>query len=105
MASVYKINKGVNAPVMFKGLKAQYIWWLGSGLVSLLLLFAILYIIGVNMFVCLTVIFTLGGLLFKRVYTMSRKYGEHGLMKALGKRKVPKLVVGRSRKLFTGDKC
>lgn len=105
MASVYKINKGVNAPVMFKGLKAQYIWWLGGGLVSLLLLFAILYIVGVNMFVCLGIIFSLGGLLFKRVYTMSRKYGEYGLMKTFGKRKVPKLVVGRSRKLFTSNKC
>ena len=27
--SVYVINKGINAPITFKGLKAQYIWWLG----------------------------------------------------------------------------
>lgn len=100
MASVYKINKGVNAPVMFKGLKAQYIWWLGGGLVALLILFAILYIIGVNMFVCLGLILILGTMLFKRVYMMSKKFGEHGLMKQIGKRKVPGVIASRSRKLF-----
>ena len=30
--SVYKINKGINKPIEFKGLKAQYIWYLGGGL-------------------------------------------------------------------------
>ena len=48
--SVYKINKGINKPVEFRGLKAQYIWYLGGGLVILLILFAILYVIGINTF-------------------------------------------------------
>ncbi|WP_018629612.1 DUF4133 domain-containing protein [Niabella aurantiaca] len=100
MASVYQINRGVNQPVMFKGLKAQYIWYLGGGLVILLISFAILYIYGVNMFVCLGIIFTSGGVLFKRVYSMSRKYGEYGLMKKIGKRQVPKLIKNNSRKIF-----
>ena len=51
--SVYNINKGINKPIEFKGLKAQYIGYLAAGLVVLLVLFAILYIIGVNMFICL----------------------------------------------------
>lgn len=46
--SVYTINKGINKPVEFKGLKAQYIWYLGGGLIMLLILFAILYICGVT---------------------------------------------------------
>lgn len=100
MASVYKINKGVNQPVVFKGLKAQYIWWLGGGLVALLLLFAILYIIGVNMYVCLLIILVLGTLLFKKVYSMSRKYGEHGLMKKIAKRRIPKVIKTRSRTVY-----
>ena len=29
--SVYKVNKGINKPIEFRGLKAQYIWWLGGG--------------------------------------------------------------------------
>ena len=100
MASIYKINRGVNQPVMFKGLKAQYIWYLGGGLVALLIVFAILYICGVNMFICLGIIFITGGILFKKVYSMSRKYGEHGLMKKIGKRQVPRLIKNNSRKVF-----
>ena len=56
MASIYHINKGINKPIEFKGLKAQYIWYLGGGLVALLILFAIIYIAGINMFICLGVI-------------------------------------------------
>jgi len=59
-SSVYKINKGINKPIEFKGLKAQYIAYLGAGLIVLLILFAILYIVGVNMFVCLAFIGALG---------------------------------------------
>ena len=62
--SVYKINKGINKPIEFKGLKAQYIWYLGGGLVILLILFAVLYIIGVNAFICVGLIVVLGGILF-----------------------------------------
>jgi hypothetical protein len=57
--SVYKINKGINNPIVFKGLKGQYIGYLAIGL--LLLLFAILYILGVNMFVCLGLVLSLVG--------------------------------------------
>ena len=45
--SVYKINKGINNPIVFKGLKGQYIGYLAIGLLVLLVLFAILYVIGV----------------------------------------------------------
>lgn len=100
MASVYQINRGVNQPVMFKGLKAQYIWYLGGGLVILLITFAILYICGINMFICLGIIFSAGGILFKKVYRMSQKYGEHGLMKKIGKRQVPTLIKNNSRDIF-----
>ncbi|GAB3429788.1 DUF4133 domain-containing protein [Niabella aquatica] len=100
MSSVYQINRGVNQPVMFKGLKAQYIWYLGGGLVVLLIGFAILYICGVNMFVCLGIITITGSILFRKVYSMSRKYGEHGLMKKMGKRGVSELIKNNSRKVF-----
>ena len=46
--SVYQINKGINKPIEFKGLKAQYIWYLGGGLVALLIVFAIIYICGIT---------------------------------------------------------
>ena len=98
--SIYKINKGINKPIEFRGLKAQYIWYLGGGLVILLILFAILYIIGVNTFFCVGIIVILGTGLFMHVYTLSDKYGEHGMMKKVAKRGVPDTVRSYSRKVF-----
>lgn len=98
--SVYTINKGINKPIEFKGLKAQYIWWLGGGLLTLLILFAILYICGVNTFVCLATIVIAGTVLFIHVYKLSHKYGEHGMMKSIAKRSIPKVVKNYSRKIF-----
>jgi hypothetical protein len=103
-ASVYTINKGINKPIEFKGLKAQYIWWLGGGLLALLILFAILYICGVHPFICLLIIVTLATILFMQVYKLSRQYGEHGMMKRIAKRQIPRCVKSYSRKVFT-DLC
>lgn len=100
-SSVYKINKGINKPVEFKGLKAQYIVYLAVGLVALLLLFAILYIIGINMFVCLALTATLGVALFVFVYRMSNTYGQHGLLKKVAQRQMPVFIRTSSRKTFT----
>ena len=90
--SVYQINKGINKPIEFKGLKAQYIWYLGGGLVILLIFFAIIYIIGINVFICLAVIICLATALFMYVYKLSRTYGEFGLMKKVAKKAVPKVI-------------
>ena len=98
--SIYNINKGANASIEFKGLKAQYIWWLGGGLIGLLISFAILYVIGINTYVCLALILIGGGLLFSKVYQMSNTYGEHGMMKKVAKRMLPKVVRCNSRKQF-----
>jgi hypothetical protein len=98
--SIYKINKGINKPIEFKGLKAQYIGYLAVGLVVLLVLFAILYIIGLNMFFCLGLIMTLGTILFIWVYRYSDKYGEYGLLKKAAKRGLPKYIRSRSPQTF-----
>ena len=99
--SVYQINKGINKPIEFKGLKAQYIWWLGGGLLILLVLFAVLYICGINTFVCLGIIVCGGTGLFIHVYRLSHRYGQHGMMKELARRSIPSVVKNYSRKLFT----
>jgi hypothetical protein len=96
MSSVYKINKGINKSIEFKGLRAQYIWYLGGGLVSLLILFAVLYICGVNIFLCLFLILVFGAVLFFHTYRMSRKYGEYGLMKKMAKQGIPKVIRNHS---------
>ena len=102
MSSVYKINKGINRPIEFKGLKAQYIGYLAGGLVSLLVTFAILYVTGVNMFVCLALIMAAGTALFITVYRMSDKYGQYGLLKKLARPNIPDAVKANTRKIFIG---
>jgi hypothetical protein len=99
-ASVYNINKGINRPIEFKGLKAQYIAYLAIGLIGLLILFAVLYIIGVNMFLCLALTAALGTALFMFVYRMSDKYGQYGLLKKMASRSIPSFIKCTSRKPF-----
>ena len=98
--TVYKINKGINRPIEFKGFKAQYIWYLGIGLVALLVLFAIMYIIGINTYICLISTLLLGAGLFMRVSKLSNKYGEHGMMKKMARQGMPSVIKTYSRKLF-----
>ena len=99
-SSVYQINKGINTPVQFKGLKAQYIWYQAAVILILLLLFAILYIAGVNMYLCLAVMGILGTALVLLVYRTSHKYGEHGMMKMRARRMLPHVIKSGSRKTF-----
>src|SRR5437879_6502426 len=99
-SSVYTINKGINKPIEFRGLKAQYIWYLAGGLLILLVVFAVLYFCGVNTFVCLGLTLFMGAVLFGYVYHLSHTYGEHGMMKKLAGRALPRLVKTRERKVF-----
>jgi hypothetical protein len=98
--SVYEINKGINKPIEFKGLKAQYIWYLGAGVMALMILFAALYILGINSFICLGVIGIAGVFVVMKVYALSNKYGEHGMTKAIAKRSLPKGIKSNSRELY-----
>ena len=102
--SVYQINKGINKSIEFRGLKAQYIWYFGGGVLGLLILFAILYIIGVNSFVCLGIILIGGTVLTIKIYALSNTYGEYGMMKKLARRSVPKVVRTKSRDIFLKKK-
>lgn len=81
-------------------LKAQYIWYLAVGLLSLLLLFSVVYILGINVYLGLVIIGGLGTALVMKVYAMSAKYGEHGLLKKMAMRQVPKLIKCNSRKVY-----
>jgi len=98
--SVYSINKGINRPIVFKGLKAQYISYLAVGLVALLLLFVTLYLLGIPMLICLTTTVVLTTILFLFVYRLSTRYGEHGLRKMWAYRRLPACIRCRSRKPF-----
>ena len=98
--SVYKINKGINKPIEFKGLKAQYIWYFGAGVIILLIVFAVLYIMGVNPFICIGIVLIMGTILVMKVYSLSNTYGEYGMMKKLARRSIPKVIKSNSRLVF-----
>ncbi|MGO1672063.1 MAG: DUF4133 domain-containing protein [Sphingobacterium sp.] len=98
--SIYTINKGINKPIEFKGLKAQYIWYLGGIIVILMIVYAVLYLIGIDQFVCLLLIGLSGAVLFTQIFKLSKKYGQHGLMKAMAKRMVPVVIKCNNRKVF-----
>lgn len=102
--SVYKINKGINKSIEFKGLKAQYIWYFAGCVVALLILFAIMYIIGINSFICMIIILGAGTVLVIKIYALSSIYGEYGMMKKLAKRSIPKLVRSKNRATFKQSK-
>ncbi|WP_439879743.1 DUF4133 domain-containing protein [Pontibacter sp. MBLB2868] len=98
--SVYHINKGINRPIEFRGLKAQYIGYLAMGLVALLLLFTLLYLTGVALLLCLGIVFLCGGALFTGVYHFSKTYGQFGLLKKVASYSIPSRVRITSRKTF-----
>jgi hypothetical protein len=99
-SNIYPVNKGINKSVEFKGLKAQYIWWLGGVVISAMVVFAILYIVGISAYLCIPLVGGLGAMGISRVYRMSRRFGEYGLMKWRARSSVPKVIHARSRKLF-----
>jgi len=98
--SMYHINKGVSKPIVFRGLKAQYIAYLAIGLVALLVGFTILYICGLSLWVILPLVLGLATGLFTLVFRLSHRFGEHGLSKHLAKKQLPDFIRCRSRKVF-----
>jgi len=99
--SIYKVNKGINQSIEFKGLKSQYIWYLGGGVIVLMVLFAVMYIAGLPPLLCVGIIGAAGTLMVVKIYRMSHKYGEYGMMKALASRQLPTSVRWHSRRIFT----
>lgn len=96
----YNINKGISRPIEFHGLKAQYIYYLAVGLALLLVSFAILYITGVPVYVCVAITVLAGSALFWFVFRYSHRYGEHGMMKAMARRQVPEAIICKSLRPF-----
>ena len=96
MAS-YNINKGINKPVEFKGLKSQYLFYFVAGLLGIFIAFTILYIIGLNIYVCTSFAIIATSLLFHFIFKWNRVYGEHGLMKSSAARKRPNYLINQGK--------
>lgn len=93
--NTYHINKGIGRTVEFKGLKAQYLFIFAGGLLGILVLVMILYMTGVNTYICLAIGGLTGSILIWQTFSLNRKYGEHGLMKLGAKKKHPQYIISR----------
>jgi len=100
MSTVYEINKGINRPIEFRGFKAQYITYMALGMTLLLLLFAILYVCGLQIYYCLTVVVPGGAAFIVTIQRLSNTYGEFGLGKKIAAGKLPTSIRCSSRLPF-----
>ena len=88
----YNINKGIKGigqSVEFKGLKAQYLFIFAGGLLAVFVLFVILYLAGVNQWVCIGTGVVSASVQVWLTFALNRRYGEHGLMKRMANRQHP----------------
>jgi hypothetical protein len=91
----YPINRGIGKPAEFQGLKSQYLFIFAGGLLGLFVVFAVMYMAGVNQWICIVFGITAASVLIYSTFFLNRKYGEHGLMKAQARRSHPRYVINR----------
>lgn len=98
----FSINRGIGKSVEFKGLKAQYLFIFVGGLLALFILFVIMYMVGINQWVCIGFGVIAATVLVWQIFTLNAKYGEHGLMKVQARSSHPKYIINRRKipKLF-----
>ena len=93
----YPINKGIGRSVEFKGLKAQYLFIFVGGLLALLVLFVILYMIGIDQWICIGFGVVSASVLVWQTFALNARYGEHGLMKLGATKSHPRYLLNRRR--------
>ena len=93
----FNINKGIGQSVEFKGLKAQYLFIFAGGLLAVFVLFVILYLAGINQWVCIGLGVSSALLLVWQTFALNRRYGEHGLMKRMANRQHPRFLINRRK--------
>lgn len=102
----YSINKGIGKPAEFKGLKSQYLFIFAGGLLSVFIVFVIMYMIGISQVVCIAFGGITAGTLVWGTFHLNEKYGEHGLMKLQATNNHPRHIINRLRipRLFSRSK-
>lgn len=98
--TTYTIHKGINHPIEFRGLKAQYILYAGGIVVGAILFFALLYIAGLNSWICILVCALPAFSGVGWCYRCSQIYGEFGRSKRRAARLMPKTIRLTTRTTF-----
>ena len=110
----YPVNRGIGKPVEFKGLKSQYLFIFAGGLLAVFVVFIVLFMAGVNQWVCIVFIVsaslllvwqTLSAslLLVWQTFRLNARYGTYGLMKIAARKRHPRFIISRKAipRLFT----
>ena len=93
----FPINKGINKPVEFKGLRSQYLFIFAGGLLGIIILFMVMYMSGVPQPVCIGFALITAPLLIRQTFSLNKKYGTHGLMKLQAVKRYPRRLINRRR--------
>ena len=93
--SEYPVNRGIGKPVEFKGLKSQYLFIFCGGLLAVFVVFIILFMAGVNQWLCIGFIVSASLLLVWQTFRLNARYGTHGLMKAAARKRHPRFIISR----------
>ena len=91
----FEINRGIGRNVEFKGLESQYLFIFAGGLLAVFVVFVILYMAGVNQWVCIGFGAGAATLLVWLTFRLNARYGAHGMMKAAAKRQHPRFNLNR----------
>lgn len=88
-------------------LKAQYLFIFCGGLLALFVLFVILYMVGIDQWICIGFGAVSASVLVWQTFALNARYGEHGLMKLGAQRSRPRYLLNRRRisRLFTRKKA
>lgn len=76
-------------------LKSQYLFIFAGGLLALFVLFIIMYMVGINQWVCIIFGVTSATLLVWLTFQLNEKYGTHGLMKLSARKSHPFHIINR----------
>jgi hypothetical protein len=95
----FTVNKGINKPVEFQGLKSQYLFIFAGGLLGIIILFMVMYMSGVPQTVCIGFAVITAPLLIWQTFSLNKKYGTHGLMKLQSVKRYPRRLINRRRVL------
>ena len=95
--AVYQINKGIGRSPEVKGLRSRYIFIFASSLLAVLMAFMVLYMVGMNQWICIALGIISASVLVWTTFHLNAKYGEWGLMKMQAVRNHPRYIINRKR--------
>lgn len=92
-----EINKGVGRDVEFKGLRAQYLFIFAGGLLTVFVVFVIMYMAGIGQWICILFGVVAATVIVWLTFSLNKRYGSHGLMKLFAAREHPRRILSRKR--------